>query len=115
MRPFRYLVDLPWWAGFILFLIGNAIVPHYYILGLPICIFGIWTFSKLLKANDDALWGFAIVGFPLFFIVMLIPHQFSFEWPILDLLNGMSATATYATRAALGIFVGLFACQGVRH
>ena len=34
---------------------------------------------------------------------------------LLDLLNGMSTTATYATRAALEIFTGLFACQGLRN
>jgi hypothetical protein len=78
-------------------------------------LFGVWIFSKLLQKNEDALWGYAIVGFPLFMLAMLIPGKFHMETPVLDLLNGMSTTATYATRAALGIFTGLFACQGLRH
>jgi hypothetical protein len=115
MRPLHFIFDLPWWVGFVLFLIGNAIVPHSYIIGMPICLFGVWTFSKLLQKNEDALWGYAIIGFPLFMLAMLIPGKFHMETPVLDLLNGMSTTATYATRAALGIFTGLFACQGLRH
>jgi len=55
-----------------------------------------------------------MVGIPLFFLVMLIPNQFSFETVILDLLNELNQTVTYAIRAALGIFAGFIAFEGMR-
>lgn len=114
MRPIRYLLDLPWWAGLVIFMAGNWLAPHSYIVGVPVCLFGAWTFSKLLKPNDYAEVGNAIVGFPMFFLVMLIPDKFSFETLILDLLNQLGSTATYGIRAALGIMTGFIAFQGVR-
>ncbi len=114
MRPIRYILDLPWWVGLLIFLIGNLLVEHWYIVGLPVCLFGAWTFSKLLKPTESSDVGPAIVGFPLFFLVMLIPNQFSFETVVLDLLNDMSETVLFGIRAALGIGVGFIAFQGVR-
>jgi len=114
MRLIRYILDLPWWVGLAIFMAGNWLVPHTYIIGVPVCLFGAWTFSKLLKPDDYADVGSAIIGFPLFFLVMLVPNQFSFETVILDLLNDLSTTATFAIRAALGIFTGFIAFQGVR-
>ncbi len=114
MRPIRYLCDLPWWMGLAIFMIGNAIVPYAYMIGVPICLFGAWTYSKLLKSNDAIQIGFAIIGFPLFFLAMLFPRQFRLETPILNLLNDLSTTTTYGIRAALGIFTSFLAFQGVR-
>lgn len=62
-----------------IFLAGNRVTGYYYILGVPICLFGAWTYSKILKPNDDPEPFPAIVGFPLVFIVMLVPRQFAFE------------------------------------
>lgn len=114
MRPIQYLLDLPWWAGLVLFMAANWLVGYSYILGAPICLFGAWTFSRLLKPNDLTGAGFAIVGFPLFFLVMLIPREFDFTSDWLSWLNDTSATVLYGIRAALGIMVGFAACQGVR-
>jgi hypothetical protein len=74
MRPIHFLFDLPWWTGLLVFLLGNLMVSHWYIVGLPICLFGAWTFSKLLPPVDHPEVGFAIIGFPLFFLAMLIPN-----------------------------------------
>jgi len=114
MRPVRYVLDLPWWVGMAIFMAGNWVTGHWYILGVPVCLFGAWTYSKLLKHNDDPNPFPAIVGFPLFFLVMLVPDQFSFEAFGLSLLNELSPTVNYGIRAALGIFAGFIAFQGVR-
>lgn len=114
MRPIRYILDLPWWIGLIIFLLGNLIVGHYYIVGMPVCLFGAWTFSKLLAPEDYPEVGFAIVGFPLFFLVMLIPYQVAFEAPWGSWLNGVSSKILFGVRAALGIGVGFIAFRGVR-
>ena len=114
MRLIRYILDLPWWVGLAIFMAGNWLVPHAYIIGVPVCLFGAWTFSKLLKPSLFDGPGGAMVGIPLFFLVMLIPNQFSFETVILDLLNELNQTATYGIRAALGIFAGFIAFEGMR-
>lgn len=114
MRLIRYFLDLPWWAGLGIFMVGNSLVPLTYVAGVPICLFGAWTYSKLLKPNDATQAGFAIIGFPLFFLAMLFPRQFHFEAPVLSLLNELSTTTTYGIRAALGIFTSFVAFQGVR-
>ena len=114
MRTIRYILDLPWWVGLPIFLLGNLVVGHCYILGVPICLFGAWTYSKLLKPNDDPDSFPAIVGFPLFFLVMLVPREFSFDNEWFSWLNGTSTTVLFGTRAALGILAGFIAFQGVR-
>jgi len=98
----------------IIFLLGNLIVTNWYIVGLPVCLFGAWTYSKLLPPPDDPAVAFAIIGFPLFFFAMLIPYQFTFENEWLTFMNGVSSKVLFGTRAALGIGVGFLAFQGVR-
>ncbi len=114
MRPIRYLLDLPWWAGLAIFLAGNLIVPHFYIVGMPICLFGAWTYSKLMKFDDNPAIGYPLFGLPLFFLAMVIPNRFAFETPYVDLLNHITPTVNYAIRAALGMMTSLFACCGLR-
>ena len=114
MRPVHYILDIPWWVVLIIFLLGNLVVGYSYIIGVPICLFGAWTYSKLLPSNESPEVGRAIIGFPLFFLVMLIPDRFSFETVILNLLNGIGQTVLFGIRAALGIGVGFIAFQGVR-
>lgn len=114
MRPIRYILDLPWWAGLAIFLVGNLVVPHYYLIGMPITLFGAWTFSKLLRYDDSDEIGFALVGLPLFFVVMLIPDRYAFETPYVDLLNHITPKVNYAIRASLGMMVSLIAFRGVR-
>jgi hypothetical protein len=114
MRAIRYLLDLPWWVGLIIFLLGNLIVDHWYIVGLPVCLFGAWTYSKLLPPVDDPVVERAIFGFPLFFLAMLIPDQFAFEHQRLTFMNGASSQFLFGLRAAISIGVGFMAFQGVR-
>lgn len=114
MRPFKFLFDLPWWTGLPIFLWGTAIVVHWYAIGLVVALFGAWTFSKLMPSSDFKEIGCAIIGFPMFFASMLIPARFSTDLPVLDLLNGLSTTATYATRSALGLASSLIAFQSFR-
>jgi len=114
LRPIRYITDLPWWVGLILFLIGNIIVPDHYLVGMPMCLFGAWTFSKLIKYDDYHEVGAAFIGFPVFFLVMLIPDQFTLETPVIDLLNEIPQKVNFTIRAALGMLISLIAFQGVR-
>lgn len=114
MRPIRFLIDLPWWTGLVIFLVGNLIVGHSYVLGLPVCLFGAWTFSKLLPPRDYPDVSLAIVGFPLFFLVMLIPARFTFSNTLVFWLNDTSPTVLFGIRAALGIGVGFSTFQGIR-
>lgn len=51
---------------------------------------------------------------PLFFLAMLIPARFSLETPGLDLLNGLSSTATYGIRSALGLATAFIAFRSFR-
>lgn len=113
-RPFVFLTDLPWWTGLPIFLAGAALVVYWYIIGVMISLFGAWTFSKLLARGELNGIGFALTGLPLFFATMLIPAKFSIEVPVFDLLNHLSATATYATRSALGLATAFIAFQSFR-
>lgn len=116
MRYFRFLFDLPWWAGLPIFLSGTALVVHWYAIGLIIALFGAWTFSKLLEKHHEFNGiGCTLIGFPLFFFSMLIPHRFSFEFPVLELLNHLSTTATYAARSAFGLASSLIAFQSMKY
>jgi hypothetical protein len=45
---------------------------------------------------------------------MLIPERFSFEMPMIDLLNHLSPTVTYGLRAALGLASSFIAFQSFR-
>jgi hypothetical protein len=54
------------------------------------------------------------LDFPLFFVSMLIPDRFSFETPVIDLLNHLSTTVTYAMRSALGLATSFIAFQSFR-
>jgi hypothetical protein len=114
MRPLKFLADLPWWSGLPIFLIGTAAVLLFYPLGIIIALFGAWTFYKLMEPDDYKLPGFALIGFPLFFLAMLIPARFSLETPVLNLLNHLSATATYGIRSALGLATAFIAFRSFR-
>ena len=114
MRPIRYIFDLPWWTGLLIFLLGIAIVPYWYIGGLPICLFGTWTYSKLLPPVEHPEVGLAIIGFPLVFLAMLIPAKFAFTDVWLSFMNEFSPKVLYGVRAASGIGIGFLAFQGVR-
>ena len=113
-RPFVFLMDLPWWTGLPIFLAGTALVVHWYAIGVIVALFGAWTFAKLTQPSEFKEIGFAITGLPLFFATMLIPAKFSIEVPVFDLLNHLSATATYATRSALGLASAFIAFQSFR-
>ena len=114
MRPFQFLFDLPWWTGLPVFLAGTALVVHWYAIGVIITLFGAWTFSKLMARGELNGIGFAIAGFPLFFASMLVPRQFAFDLPVLDLLNHLSPTTTYAMRSACGLATALLAFQSLK-
>jgi hypothetical protein len=114
MRPIKFFFDLPWWTGLPIFLLGTSAVLWFYPIGIIIALFGAWTFFKLMKPADLDGPGFAIVGFPLFFLSMLIPERFSFEMPMIDLLNHLSPTVTYGLRAALGLASSFIAFQSFR-
>lgn len=114
MRPIQFLSDLPWWTGLPIFLVGTAAVLLFYPLGLLIALFGAWTFYKLMEPDDFKEPGFALVGFPLFFLAMLIPARFSLETPVLDLLNHMTPTVTYSARSALGLATAFIAFRSFR-
>ena len=114
MRPLKFLTDLPWSTGLPIFLIGTGAVLLFYPLGIIIALFGAWTFYKLMEPSDWKEPGCAIIGFPLFFLAMLIPAQFSLETPILDLLNHLSATATYGIRSAFSLATAFIAFRSFR-
>lgn len=114
MRPIKFFFDLPWWTGLPIFLLGTGAVLWFYPVGIIIALFGAWTFFKLMQPAELNGPVFAIVGFPLFFLSMLIPERFSFETPVIDLLNHLSPTATYAMRSALGLATSFIAFQSFR-
>lgn len=74
MRPLKFLTDLPWWTGLPIFLAGTAAVVLFYPRGLVIALFGAWTFYKLMEPCEYKEPGCALIGFPLFFLVMLNPR-----------------------------------------
>ena len=114
MRPLKFLTDLPWWTGLPIVLVGTAAVLLFYPLGIIIALFGAWTFYKLMEPSDWKEPGFVIIGLPLFFLAMLIPARFSLETPGLDLLNYLSATATYGIRSALSLSAAFIAFRSFR-
>jgi hypothetical protein len=45
---------------------------------------------------------------------MLIPARFDIDFPVLEILNSLSTSATYAIRSALGLVSSLLAFQSFR-
>lgn len=112
MRYIRYILDLPWWIGLPIFLFGNLLVPFgwfFYIIGLMICLFGCWTFSKLLKVNEYADPISAIICIPLVCLVMWV-----FTDQYFNQFMECSFGTLYASRTVLGLFFGLLGFQGFR-
>tara|TARA_B110000495_G_C22766486_1_gene448663 strand:- start:121 stop:450 length:330 start_codon:yes stop_codon:yes gene_type:complete len=106
MRVLRAISDLPWWSGLPIFLTGNLIVPYGllgYIIGLCICLFGCWIFSKLVKRDEYSGGSNAIIGIPIFALLMFFMNGsfIPFEWDTL-----------YAIRACCCLFVGFLAFEG---
>lgn len=114
MRPLKFLTDLPWWSGLPIFLAGTAATVLFYPLGIIVALFGAWTFYKLMEPSDWKEPGFALIGLPLFFLAMLIPARFSLETPGIDLLNGLSSTATYGIRSAFSLATAFIAFRSFR-
>jgi len=106
MRMLRVISDLPWWSGLPIFLIGNLIVPYGivgYTIGLCVCLFGCWIFSKLVKKDEYSGGMNAIMGIPIFALLMFFMNQsfIPFNWDTL-----------YVIRACAGLFVGFLAFEG---
>lgn len=113
MRIFRYIFDLPWWVGLPIFLGGNLLIPmglYGYISGLIICLFGGWTFSKLLKPNEYIEAGQAIVCIPL---TALSLYLFNKNW-IFDHFIPTNSDTLYVLRIVFGLFFGFLSFQGFR-
>ena len=111
MRILRAISDLPWWSGLPIFLIGNLMVPHGmfgYMVGLCICMFGCWIFSKLVKRDEYATGGgSAIVGIPLFGLLLYFVTD-NYDHYIIDLHRD----TLYVIRACGGMFIGFIAFSG---
>ena len=113
MRYFRYIFDLPWWFGLPIFLGGNLLIPmglYGYISGLIVCLFGSWTFSKLLKPDDYTEAGYAILFMPL---TVLSLYFFRSNW-IFDYFIPTDSDTLYVLRVASGLFFGFLSFQGFR-
>ena len=112
MRIIRYIFDLPWWVGLPIFLVGNLLVPFglfWYIVGLMISLFGCWTFSKLLKVDEYAESGRAIICIPIFALIMWFANEsFINEFVV------CSFGTLYVLRTVGGLFFGLIGFQGFR-
>ena len=108
MRIFRYVFDLPWWIGLPIFLAGNLLVPlgfFQYISGLIVCMFGCWTFSKLLNYSEESEIGQAAFYIPMMVLSMWFLNEKYIDWEYNTL---------YVVRASSGLFCGILAFQGFR-
>lgn len=106
MRILRAISDLPWWTGLPIFLIGNFIItiPYIgYVIGLTVCMFGCWVFSKLLKPDEYADSGRAIVCLPIMAISLWFLDRDFLDW---------SYGTLYTLRTAIGLFLGFISFQG---
>lgn len=112
MRYIRYIVDLPWWVGLPIFLVGNLLVPRGlfgYIIGLIVCLFGCWTFSKLLKVDEYVEAGRAIVCIPIVAFIIGFVNE-----PFIDPIIDCSFATLFVLRTIAGLFFGMIAFQGFR-
>jgi hypothetical protein len=83
MRPIKYITDLPWWVGLLIFVIGNLILPlglFGYIIGLVLCLFGCFTLAPLLPPDPDASPSRMPLGIALFSFVVGILHPTVLIW-----------------------------------
>jgi|TARA_R110002110_G_scaffold184875_2_gene391767 hypothetical protein len=106
MKFLRAISNLPWWCGLPTFLFGNLIVPYGitgYVIGLCICLFGCWVFSKLVKRDEYSGGLSAVMGVPIFGLLMFFINEafIPFNWDTL-----------YVIRSCAGLFVGLLAFEG---
>ena len=117
MRIIRYIFDLPWWAGLFIFMGANFILPYekYWLIGFPICLFGAWTFSKLVSPLEKPRVKNAIVGiviFPLFLYVTSLRYQ-----EIIDYFQWTEQKwflVEYIVRMAGGLGIGFYFSLGLR-
>lgn len=106
MRIVRAITDLPWWSGLPIFLVGNLIIPIPYvgfIIGILVCLFGCWIFSKLLKYDEYADSARAIIFIPLMILSLWFINEDFIAW---------SFGTLYTLRLVTGLFFGLIAFQG---
>lgn len=106
MRILRALSDLPWWGGLLIFMMGNLIIPIPYIgfiCGCPACLFGCWVFSKLLKPDDSAQCGRAIICVPLLVLVLWFTNVEFLDW---------GWGTLYTVRLSIGMLLGMCGFQG---
>jgi hypothetical protein len=107
MRIIRALSDLPWWVGLPIFLIGNFIITIPYIgfvVGICICMFGCWIFSKLLRPDEYASSSRAIICLPIMALSLWFLNEQFIDW--------MSYGTLYTIRTAIGLFLGFISFQG---
>ena len=112
MRYIRYITDLPFWVGLPIFLVGSLLTAFglfWYIVGLIICFFGCWTFSKNLKENECASSGQAIICLPIMAICLwFINNHF------IDPFIVCSFGTLFVFRTVSAMFFGFFGFQGFR-
>jgi len=112
MRYFRYITDLPFWVGLPIFLTGSLLTSFglfFYIVGVIVCLFGCWTFSKNLKEDPYASSGQAITCLPLMALVLWVStNQF------MDTYIVASFGTLYAIRTAIALYLGFWGFQGFR-
>ena len=112
MRYIRYITDIPFWFGFPIFLSGSLLTSYglaWYIVGVFICSFGCWTFSKNLKENDLITSGSAIVCLPIMAssLWFLNENVIDYIWPV-------SFETSYVIKTSVSLFFGFIAFQGFR-
>lgn len=112
MRHLRYITDIPFWVGLPIFLFGSLLTAFgivWYMIGLSICLFGCWTFSKNLKDNSCTSSGQAIVCLPLMALVLwFINNHF------IDPFVVCSFGTLFVLRSSSALFLGFLGFQGFR-
>lgn len=109
MRLLRAISDLPWWTGLPIYFLGNFLTEgnlFFFSIGIIMCLFGSWVFSKLLNYKESHV-TFTIIGIPVFIFMMKAAADLG------DSPNYTSEDA-FVFKAMVGLFLSLIAISGFK-
>lgn len=118
MKVLRYIFDLPWWTGLPIFLGGNFLFHENYelwgyLMGMGMCLFGGWTFSKLLKYDEFTMSNPAVVGLPLVLLSgWYLKNPYVSDICYLINYPQLEFTELYILRSAIMFFLTLYSIKG---
>jgi hypothetical protein len=114
MKILSYLFNLPWWTGLPIMLGGGFLFDYAlwgYLTGLSVFLFGVWTFSKLLKFDEKPESTPAIIGLPSILLIAWFMKE-PYVNGILDCIGcSLQYVELYVIRTAILFSISLYSIR----